>query len=559
MRRLALLPLDERPCNYLYPQLLAPVAGVEVTVPPAELMGHKKRPADTAALAGWLLKVAEQADGLVVAAETLAFGGLVPSRVVDVPAEQALARLSVLEAIRRRRPGLPVFAQSVILRTPAYDSDDEEPAYWAAHGGRLHVYSMVLDALQLGETAWEQVRRRWPASGTGPSGEALEKLSFEQLKARRAALEAEIPPEVREDWRWRRARNHQVNRQLVRYAAEGVVHFLALTQDDSPPLGLHVQEQRALAALVAEHEAFRRVLIYPGADEAGLVLLARHVLRGLKLRPRVALRFSSATGPQVVPRYEDRPLLEGIKGQLTALGALLAPDFEGCDIALFVNSPDGPQQEASCQHLPGAVGTARSLPEFLEALEAAIASRPERPVALADVAYANGADRALVEMLPAYVWPPDLAAFAGWNAAGNTIGSALAHAALRWVGLRLADGAEAARAEHAHLRYLSLRFAEDWAYQARVRQELAEGPVAALGVSPYALGAHRPSLAAEALERLEATWGRWQASWQPALALRPGAGRGVRVRFTGVDFPWDRLFEVALDVEVEAALDVEVP
>lgn len=583
MRRLALLPLDERPCNYRYPQLLGPVAGVEVLVPPPELMGHKKRPADTGALAEWLLEAAERADGVVVAAETLAFGGLIPSRVVDVTEEQAIARLGVLKEIRRRHPALPVFVQSVILRTPAYDSDDEEPAYWATYGERLHLYSVLLHALDLGEAAWEQARRSAPPSASAMVAAALRGLSFDGLRVRRAELEAEIPPDVREDWRWRRSRNHRVNRELVHYAAEGIVDFVALTQDDSFPLGLHAQEQRALTDLIAERRAFRRVLIYPGADEVGLVLLARHVLKAAGLRPRVALRFSSAVGPQVVPRYEDRPLLEGIKGHLTALGGLWEPDFGACDIALFVNSPDGPQQEAPHQHLPGAMGSGRNLPEFLEALAAALAARPERPVALADVAYANGADRALVEMLPAYVWPFDLAAYAGWNTAGNTIGSALAHAALRWVGLGQLGGEEAARAERAHRSYLSLRFAEDWAYQAVVRQEMARGPVAALGISPYALGAHRQALAGEALERLRATWQRWQATWQPELALRPalpgqpgqltgwrggeseargrggvGAegpaaadGRTVSVRLTALDFPWDRLFEVALSVEVD--------
>ena len=579
MKRLALLPLDERPCNYRYPQLLGPVAGVEVLLPPAQLMGYKKRPADADALANWLLEATEQADGLVVAAETLAFGGLIPSRVVDVTEEQAIARLSVLQEIRRRHPTLPLFVQSVILRTPAYNSDDEEPTYWATFGEHLYLYSVVLDALELGETAWDRVRRSSLAFSSGLLAEALGKLRFDELKARRAELEAEIPPDVREDWRWRRGRNHRINREVVRHAAEGIVDFLSLTQDDSPPLGLHAQEQRALTALIAERRTFRRVLMYPGADEAGLVLMARQVVQAAGLRPRVALRFSSTAGPQVVARYEDRPLLEGIKSHLTALGGLYEPDFGACDIALFVNSPDGPQEEAPRQHLPGSVGSGRSLPEFLEALAAALASRPQRPVALADVAYANGADRALVEMLPAYVWPFDLAAYAGWNTAGNTIGSALAHAALRWIGLSRLGREEAARAERAHMGYLSLRFAEDWAYQAVVRQELAQGPVAVLGISPYALGAHRQALAADALAKLQSTFQRWQATWQPALAVRPeaaeraletlrwgggeakdrgegasrgstGDGRVPRVRLTELDFPWDRLFEVALSVEV---------
>ncbi|NLG69519.1 MAG: DUF4127 family protein, partial [Firmicutes bacterium] len=333
-----------------------------------------------------------------------------------------------------------------------------------------------------------------------------------------------------------------------------VVDFLALTQDDSFPLGIHMQEQRRLAALVAETGAYRRVLIYPGADEVGLVLLARQVLRAAGLRPRVGLRFSSTAGPRVVPRDEDRPLLETIKAHLTALGGIWEQDFGRADIALFVNSPEGPQQEAAHQDSAGGAGagSGRNLPEFLEALTDALHSAPGRMVALADVAYANGADRALVEMMPAYVWPPDLAAYAGWNTAGNTLGSTLAHATMRWVARRRLEGAAAEEAERAHLRYLALRLIEDWAYQAVVRQEMARGPVAEAGVSPYALGPHREALATQARARLEAVWHAWRARWQPELAVREASGgRDVGIRITGLDFPWDRLFEVQLGVDVD--------
>ncbi|HEY8426141.1 MAG TPA: DUF4127 family protein [Limnochordales bacterium] len=551
---IVVLPLDERPCNHTYPGMLGAVGGVEVRVPPASLMGRKKQPADVDALAEWLKEAAETADGLVVAAETLAFGGLIPSRVVSTPTEQALARLRVLEEVRRRRPGLPIFVQGVIMRTPAYDSDDEEPPYWALYGRRLFLYSVVLDALERGEAAWEQVRGGG-RTVSSPAFEAeLAGVPFGGLEARRAALEGEIPQDVREEWRWRRQRNHRVNQELVRLVADGVVDFLALTQDDCFPLGIHMQEQRRLAALVAEAQAYRRVLIYPGADEVGLVLLARQALRAAGLRPRVGLRFSSTEGPRIVTRYEDRPLLETIKAHLTALGGIWEQDFGRADIALFVNSPEGPQQEAARQDAAGGAGagSGRNLAEFLDALADAVQSNPRRAVALADVAYANGADRALVEMLPAYVWPPDLAAYAGWNTAGNTLGSTLAHAALRWMACQRPEGPAAEHAERAHLRYLALRFIEDWGYQAVVRQEMARGPVAAMGVSPYALGPHRETLAGEARARLESVWSAWRATWQPELAAREGSGgRDVGVRITGLDFPWDRIFEVGLTVEVD--------
>ncbi|MBE3574243.1 MAG: DUF4127 family protein [Firmicutes bacterium] len=629
LRRVALLPLDERPCNSVYPALVGRVAGVEVVVPPRSLLGLKKRAGDPRALGEWLKEQAQTADALVVAADTLAFGGLIPSRVSDLTQEEALANLQVLPAIHAARPELPIYAHSVIMRLPAYNSADEEPDYWDDFGARLHLYSTLLDALDQGSQAWDSLRQagllagveQWAAAagaGAGGAEAARGGCTFDQARNLRSRLEAEIPAEIRKDWQWRRQRNHALNEVMVRWAAAGVVQFLALTQDDSSPVGLPAREQRALTRLIAETGAYRRVLLYPGADEVGMVLVARLVNRAAGWRPRFWLRFSSTLGPTVVPRYEDRPLLEGIKGQVLAVGGRLAAAPQDADIHLFVNSPGRWQGEAPEQDQPGADhGGWRNLPEFLQSLAdtlggstlgghegahpgpaddghpAAVPERPDGPgrcplVALADVAYANGADRALVEMLPSYIWPLDLAAYAGWNTAGNTLGTVLAHSCLRRAGLNLPAGLERDAADQAHREFLLLRFAEDWAYQADVRQKMAAGPVAQLGISPYELGAHATAIARQAMDSLNAALQRWVARWQEDRTVGPlgstaelgiqagqGAWKGgdaaperqgtpaparrcgpsVSVTVEDLQFPWNRLFEVQLRVRVDSQHD----
>ena len=47
MPRILLLPLDERPCNFLYPALMVEkCTDVQLLLPPKELMGSKKRQAE---------------------------------------------------------------------------------------------------------------------------------------------------------------------------------------------------------------------------------------------------------------------------------------------------------------------------------------------------------------------------------------------------------------------------------------------------------------------------------------------------------------------------------
>ncbi len=583
-----LVPLDERPCNHYYPQLLGRVAGIEVIVPPEDLLGRKKRPAARRELGDWLMDEATRADGLVVSTDMLAYGGLVPSRVSGVSCEDALSSLAVLGRVRQARPGLPIFGHSVIMRVPAYNSADEEPDYWATYGTRLNVYSMLLDVVDRGPDAWHRISHgdagvslrsaleavaMEPATHVGGSplpgssgGDGMglgDVVAYTILEQRLADLRRSIPAEVREDWHWRRDRNHRINEEMIRWAARGIFDFLAVTQDDSSVLGSPALEQRRLAHVVSAARAYRKVLIYPGADEVGMVLVARQAAAGIGIRPRVWLRFSSQAGPGVVPRYEDRPLLEGIKSQVVACGGFLAPSPESAQIHLFVSSPGGPQPEAIEQDIPGRDhGRNRNLAEFLEALsDHCTTQRVEgRVVALADVAYANGADRSLVEMLPSYVHPFGLDAFAAWNTAANTVGTALSHACLRHAALGAAfagDGGsfslspggaagehERRALERAHHEFMMLRFAEDWAYQAIVRQQIAAELSEVPGVSPQALGPHRGEVAWRVLARLQDILAPWVDTWTE------GPSGSFSVELRGLSFPWDRLFDIKLDLRV---------
>ena len=143
--RLALIPLDERPVNTALPVRLGRVANCEVLLPPREMLGNKKEAGAYEGLGDWLISVAPEVDGLIVSVETLAFGGLIASRITHTPLEEARGRLAVLRGIRQSYPQLPIYAFTLVTRIPAYDSDDEEPSYWATYGRRIHEYSQLVD------------------------------------------------------------------------------------------------------------------------------------------------------------------------------------------------------------------------------------------------------------------------------------------------------------------------------------------------------------------------------------------------------------------------------
>ena len=81
MKKIVLLPLDERPCNYIYPQTLFNNEDVQVTVPDMSIMGDKKVPGDYDKIVQYLLEETRDAYGLVLSIDTLLYGGILPSRL----------------------------------------------------------------------------------------------------------------------------------------------------------------------------------------------------------------------------------------------------------------------------------------------------------------------------------------------------------------------------------------------------------------------------------------------------------------------------------------------
>lgn len=493
MRRLALLPLDDRPCNRIFPRRLADIAGVQLSAPPLRLLGGFTCPGDSDALAAWLLQASRSADGLIVSLDMLAYGGLIASRTPAVPLWQALARLAALREIRRQHPGLPIFAFSIIMRLGiTVDSED------AAH---LHA----------------QIKR-W-----AELTDAVRRLRNSRHRAELQALEQNLPPRVRECYLQLRKRNHSVNLAAIDLAAQGVLDYLILAQEDAAPAGLHIPEQRRLRQAARASGAAARVSVHPGADEAGMVLLARHLCAGLGRGPRILPVYVTRSAANLVAGYEDRPIGATVKAQIEAAGARVATDRRNPDMFLLVHTPAGQPREAwQAERYPY---PEKRLRRFLRQVESHLELGP---VALADCAYSNGADPALAQALQQRSILARLHAYAAWNTAGNAIGTCVAHGLARLISPRTA------RTERTHRRFLFERLLDDYAYQTIIRQQ-AMARARRLALSPLNLGTKRLQLQRFVSRRLQALSRTiWRANF-------PGPCPTVRARL-----PWPRLFEVEI-------------
>jgi len=514
---LALLPLDDRPPNLQFPRRLAAIAGLRLRLPPRRLLGRFLRPGDTDALWAWLEDAARGAASVVVSCDMLACGGLVGSRTTEVTRRAAIERVRRLRDLRRRFPHLRIHAFAVIPRLGLTVSSPE----LATLGPALARYQ-------------ELCHRPAPFDKLRAS---LDPQEAQEL----AGLGATLPRALVQRHAAMRRRNLAVNKALVELVREGAVDFLVLAQEDAPTSGPHVAEQGELAAEAEQLGVASFVRIFPGADEQGMVLLARAAGEVLGVSAAVYPLSSTPGGADSVALFEDRPLRMTVAGQVEAAGLRVAPSEEGADVILALHSPPTPAQ-ADINHIAPA-----SAPRPPFVAHVAGLARGGKPVALADVAYCNGADPALVAALGEHRVLPHLAAFAGWNTAGNTIGAALAHAALRMMG---EHGRAGGRSLRAHLEFLFERLVDDYAYQSVARADAYRFAREELGTYPLHLRRGRRRALAYVRRRL--------SSLAPELFAQhfegeEVAGRRVReLRDLRVRLPWPRLFEA----EVEARIGV---
>ncbi|MFS0871794.1 DUF4127 family protein [Paenibacillus xylanilyticus] len=506
--KLALVPLDERPCNYEFPYLLA--HGTEFTVerPPLEMMGLKKRPGDVEQLWSWLEKSCAGADGAVVALDTLLYGGIIPSRLHELKLEELTERLERLRGIKERHPQLTLYAFQLIMRCPQYSLSDEEPDYYADWGREIFRKGFISHRLELGIATDEEIRE------------------LDDIDTR-------LPAEVLEDYIGRRAINIAANQLVMALVKEGIIEFMIVPQDDSAPYGHTAKDQEKVRASITALDLELKVYMYPGADEVGCVLLTRMMNKARGRMPLVYPRLSSVQGAFVTPLFEDRFFYETLKYQILAAGGLIASSAAEADLVLLISTPGETMAEAvSQQHAFYSYDVYRNLMELIEYGEYLLRCKG-KPIAVADVGYANGGDQKLVKMLRNKDMLFELAGYAAWNTNSNSLGTVISQAMIYLIYGRTQE----------HLDFLALRYAEDVCYCSVVRGELSNGPVQEMGYGKYLLDGPRGRIAARVEERL-----------RQELVVRIDSSSGS-VKITDCYMPWNRMFEVGLSVRfVPAAL-----
>ncbi|MBD8063340.1 DUF4127 family protein [Oceanitalea stevensii] len=512
--QLVVVPLDDRPANVYFPTMTAATADVDVVLPPEELVGTFTTPGDGDSVGQWLLEQ-DDADGYVVSVSMLAYGGLIASRTgVAATAEEARERVSVLQELREQNPGTPIYVYDTIQRLAL-----------SALGENAELYYTLIQQ-------WAILTDR------------VENLGEEELRDDLEAIRAQIPDDVLADYVAARERNHEVNRMLVEWAADGVVDHLVLAQDDAAPHGLHRAEREQLRALVEELGVQDTVQIFPGADEVDATLVSRFVQQLNGTSPAVAVEYSGIDGSEWVAPFEDTTYAENVERHVVAAGGTVVA--QDPDIWLMVNTPSDDDGDRAAD---------------LDAFVARVAELEEagEDVIVLDALEVNRAERALTDRLEESVEVASLLAYSAWNTAGNALGIATGHGFARWSYLEAGSAGdpveELVEQAEAHISYLLHRFVLDDRWKNDV-QIAAYAEAQGRGWNVFGLTEEQTEvMEAFVVERLvpltEDFHAEHFAGQEVELARGTAPATVGELSSTHVALPWPRLFETELEPHVQ--------
>lgn len=416
--RILLVPLDSRPAAGQFCQMIGAINDTKVETPPIDMLGKFTTPGNVDEIFGWLeSQRLDDVSAIIVSSDMIAYGGLIASRVNDVDTTTAIARLQRLIDFRKKAPEpikMYVYASTMRL-TPT--ATKEAASY------RLNL------------AKYEEMKDRY------------ERTHDPALPSKLTNLRRMVPAIEIQHYEQTRRRNYQVQAALLRFAIGKEIDFLVMGQDDAKPDGPHIQENARLKRLATQYHVEDKVYFCEGIDQHSNLLLSRAILAEHNWKPKVRIVYSDEAGKDQYASYESKTVKESLQDQLFASGAEMAKDTDQYDYSLYVNTPDRrePQFEA-----------------FLERMRNEIDQG--FPVAVADINFSvsGTSDEELFNFLVRTGKSFRLLAFAGWNTAGNTMGTAIP-AANVYLCARKYE-VNPLRRELAQREFLMHRMIDDWAY-----------------------------------------------------------------------------------------------
>lgn len=499
-RKIVMLPLDERPCNFDYPSMM-PRTEFDLVLPPKEFMGKKKQPGDTEKIADWLISNSYDADAMVISLDTLVYGGILPSRLHHSIEQELYGRVDTIRKIKEINPDVKLYLFGLIMRCPSYSSDDEEPDYYEICGKEIHLYGRYTHLEKLNKLTKD------------------DRADFDRIKAI-------VKKEYLDDYLCRRQINLAVLMNCLELAKDGLADYFIIPQDDAAVYGFTSMDQIKVREYLKCNNLLTRTAMYPSADDTGLTLLARANAELSGIKPKIYVHYSSAKGGFTIPQVEDRIVAETVKYHILSVGGVQVYSLPEADILLAVNVGSSMLDEGDPLCV-GAYDIERNIAEFINYIS--YATEMKKHVAIADIAWLNTADTLLTSAMHKEKMMLSVSSYAGWNTSSNTTGTALCQAILYMIG---SD-------KKSNISFLLHRYYEDIGYMAYARSYVTENKLAALRLDYR----HTDGSDGKAAQYVKEAIVEYMKDNYPDISCL--------VEDVCVRLPWDRMFEADVKLKTK--------
>lgn len=433
------VPIDNRPISDSYGVDTLEKAGYTVLVPPDELLGgpgHLKGDADN--VWQWVetaLKEHGHVDTAVFSGDTMIYGSLVGSRTHELPEAELLEKVDRFRSLRQRYPNLKLYVFSSIMRTPHYSAafGGTEAPYMDKYAGDFFIYSSLADKQE------------------------LQKLSKQEKQALAEARDR-IPEADFISWQTRRNTNLHINQAMLDLMQQHVFDYFVIGMDDNAPFSQTHRESRYLSQY-AEGMDKAHYQKMTGIDEIGMLLLARANTDLNYTKPFIYAEYNKGVGSDMVPSFSSQTIGRTMDDYIRCAGGFHTRSLKRADLAMLVNTTIDGRDSFSGD----TANVAQPAPQAQELAARADALLQQAvPTGVVDIAFYNGADNGLMQLLQEKQLLFKLTVYGGWNTASNSLGFAIGQ------GIYMPYIGQADKNDLLMTRYL-----DEWAYEANVRQQLS--------------------------------------------------------------------------------------
>ena len=485
------VPIDNRPCTMIFPSQLAEIGGYKIKIPPENLLGIFKKRGASNKILNWLSENTQKEDILLLSLDMLVYGGLVASRNMNNSTTECLENAKKLEDFLQTKPASKIIVFSSIMRTlPTFTNE-----------------KILLQS----EKKKKNIKKLYPV----PS---LSELEFSDT-LKEISKDTEMG-DFFDEYILCRKRNFNINLKACDWRKKNLIDRLLIGLDDVVCIGPNTFEAEKIKLLMKDDE---KTIVCNGTDELAMLAEAMIIKDEFSLNPTFAVHYSSEDGALKNTIYESKPIKNVVDEYINASGCKIVK--ENADIDLFCKVHPNGQKETEVQHLEKKEKDEIFINKISEFV------KNKKNVAIADVKYANGADIHFTKILLKKINPSFLMSYAAWNTSGNTLGTTISHAIIRYIAKKINISND-----KAHIKFMFERFLDDYIYQSIIRTKM-KLKCLVKGISSLNLKKHEEEKISNNINR---------EMKQQAEKISKIGFKNIAPKFVSAKLPWSRLFEISI-------------